>query len=153
MTAGSILLATALLLVVGLYVFRPILTPSRTLQATQRDTLVAQKEALLDQIRALEFDHETGKVLDDDFQARRTDLVTQAADTLRQIDTLPESNSVDEQIEAAIARLRNNVTQSPPTTLKQATLTPKAETRFCTQCGKSAQSTDKFCANCGSELR
>ena len=147
MTTGSILLATALLFLVGVYVFRPILAPThQPLPTTQRDTLLIQKEALLNEIKALDFDFETGQMPEESYQRERYKLIQQAADTLRQLDQLPaETDSVDEQIEAAIAALRG---------IKPAVKSANSHARpaTCTKCSQPISTGDKFCRNCGEKL-
>ena len=142
MTVGSILLATALLFLVGVYVFRPILTPSRYIPpATLKEKMLARKDALLINIRALDFDFETGKLAEATYQRERYNLVQQAADILYELDRLPEeTNSVDDQIEAAIAALRGI---SPA--VKTVAVT-------CSKCSHSISERDKFCRNCGEKL-
>ena len=60
---------------------------------TPYDDLLTQKEALMEQIRALEFDHDTGKLPDEEYNEHRADLVQQAADVLRQIDAMDSAES------------------------------------------------------------
>lgn len=147
MTTGSILLATALLFLVGVYVFRPILAPtSQPLPATQRDALLAQKETLLNAIKSLDFDFETGQMPEETYQRERYKLIQQAADTLRQIDQLPaDADTVDAQIEAAIAALRGI---KPAVKLIPDDVRPTT----CTKCSQPISSGDKFCRNCGEKL-
>lgn len=138
MTVGSILLAVALFVIVGLYVFRPILTPSRrTLSISQRDALLAEKDALLAQIKSLDHDYETGKVPMDEYEAERLQLKLAAADVLRQADTLPAAvtSDIDAQIEAAIRAIRE-----------------QGNAAMCKHCQASVTASDKFCRECGEAL-
>jgi hypothetical protein len=54
------------------------------------------------------------------------------------------TRKLDDEIEAAVARLRQGGTPAPATGDGQA--------RFCTQCGHAATAEDRFCAACGSKL-
>lgn len=122
MTIGSILLGIALLVVVGLVVLRPFL--ARQVQQTRgmsrREALQAQKEAVLDRIRELDFDNETGKLPDDEYQRRRRQLLAEAAEILRRLDSLPlavapsgnGTQDAEDEIEAAVNALRR--VPSPP---------------------------------------
>ena len=87
---GSLLLALALLVVVGLVVVRPFLfaPPSSQLARSKRDRLEAEKEQILAQIRALDFDYETGKMPDAEYGQTRERLLVEAAALLQQIDNL-----------------------------------------------------------------
>lgn len=116
MDLGSILLGAALLIVVAFAVARPLLD-----QASARDRapgpaegLLFERERLLTALRDLDFDHATGKLVEDDYAAQRAQLVAQGADVLRQLDALDAAPDgadqmqadQDSEIERAIARRR-----------------------------------------------
>lgn len=91
MPLGSILLSTALLLIVGLFILRPILFPVTT--NTSLDALgvsdespLDRKERLLSEIQTLEHDFETGKIPEPEYLRERTALVQSAAQVLREIE-------------------------------------------------------------------
>lgn len=120
MTIGSILLGAALLLVVALFISRPLWQPHSippVLELTPRQALEAQKDVILDQIRALDFDVETGKIPAAIHEQQRPRLVAAASELLKQIDALDQAaggEAVDEyrlahredEIERAIALMR-----------------------------------------------
>jgi len=179
---GSLLLALALLVVVALVVVRPFLfAPPSSAQATRskREELEAEKEQLLAQIRTLDFDHETGKMPDAEYQQTRERLLVEAAALLQQIDSLepasdarPEKAAVDE-IEAAIAERRR---QRAAADIEVAIAQRRAQSQgvasreraavvagnghggeaggraFCPQCGQPQDEGDRFCAFCGHKL-
>lgn len=143
MTTGSLLLGFAIFLVVLLFLARPFLAVpvgQTAVSFTPRQQLLAQKNGLLDDIHALDFDHETGKVPTAVYQPQRQQLVEAAAIVLQQLDQLgstPGYQQRDAEIEAAIAKLRQN------------RATPA---RFCPQCGQPVDANDKFCAACGHQI-
>ena len=145
MTTGSLLLGFAIFLVVLLFLARPFLavrTGQTAVSATPRQQLLTQKDNLLDDIHALDFDHETGKVPTAVYQPQRQQLVEAAAAVLHQIDQIGSDaryQQRDAEIEAAIAKLRQNHT------------TPTSA-RFCSQCGQPVDANDKFCAACGHQI-
>lgn len=103
MTTGSILIGIALLLIVGLFVARPFLVPSPPPEIiSERERLEAEKEALLARIRALDFDAETDKQAEEEWQGEREFLMQKATEVLRQLE---EAEDTDEAIEAAIAKI------------------------------------------------
>lgn len=116
MTVGSVLLGVALLIVVGLVVMRPFLTryALREKNVGRREALQAQKEAVLERIRELDFDNETGKLPDDEYERQRQQLLAEAAGILQRLDALAPaatnsgngSQDVQDEVEAAISRLR-----------------------------------------------
>ncbi len=162
MTVGSILLGIALFILVGLFVARPFLRPQDTEGVkSEFERLLQEKEHLLDQIQALDFDHETGKLPTEVHEIQRVRLVDQATAVLQAIDAgeqrtflapaLHADVDVDIEIEAAVARLRQQRQQKETTALP----TPAAangQARFCPQCGALTDPGDRFCANCGHNL-
>lgn len=127
MTIGSILLGVALLLLVALFISRPLWQPHTVppvLELTPRQALEAQKDVILDQIRALDFDLETGKIPAAIHEQQRPRLVAEASELLKQIDALDQAAGIagrpaggeaadeyrlahrDDEIERAIALMR-----------------------------------------------
>ena len=146
MTAGSILLGIALLLLVVLFLARPFLRDywqPPAISTTPYDALLAEKEALLDQIRVLDFDHETGKMPTAVYQPQRQKLIGEAAIVLEQMDSLNATTGLDAEIEAAIAGHRQVVPQPEP----------DSAARYCPNCGQLTDTTDNFCAACGHKLK
>lgn len=119
MTTGSILLGIALLVAVGLFVSRPFLRPAaggRT-NFNNRQALEAEKEAILVQIRELDFDHETGKVPAEEYETLRQRLLAEAAALFKELEALEPAASRPEaadDMEAAIARLRKKANTIDP---------------------------------------
>ena len=144
MDIASILLGLALLIVVGLFVGKPFLTdsaPKRPLSTKQQ--LLARKETLMNDLRELEFDHDTNKIPDDVYEFQRTALVKETAVILKQLDSPKDTQAVDDDIEAAIARAKSGKSAGG---MKKTAVSGKA---FCSNCGKSLDSNDKFCTTCG----
>ncbi|MCA9971049.1 MAG: zinc ribbon domain-containing protein [Anaerolineales bacterium] len=162
MTAGSILLGIALLAAVVLYLAYPFWgaqEQTRRRRQTQRDLLLEQKEALLAQIRSLDFDHETGKLPDEMHVQQRAGLMAEATAVLQQLDALSGKGEVDRAIEAAVARARRQ--PAPDDAIEAAVARARRRApaptnghaaRFCPQCGMAVTQTDKFCAACGHHL-
>ncbi|NCF64621.1 MAG: zinc-ribbon domain-containing protein [Chloroflexi bacterium] len=146
MTIGSILLGLALLIVVALFLAKPLLTakPQSTHSLDRRRQLEQRKQALLAEIQAVDFDHETGKIPTDVYELQRTQLMHEAAEVLREMDELPAStdDAISAQIEAAVLERRHHHAQSS-----------NGQAGFCTQCGQGLDLNDKFCARCGQAVR
>ncbi|MGD2077375.1 MAG: zinc ribbon domain-containing protein [Chloroflexota bacterium] len=168
MTFGSLLLGLALLVGVGLFVTRPIFTrdPHRKRRMSERKALLLQKEAVLTEIRALDFDYETGKVSDEEYQQQREAYLEDAAELLKHIDEIDERyletektplpaeqpQSEFDEIEAAIARRRGMAAKSAPAQKAPLAASSAARGNFCPQCGEAADADDRFCAYCGHQL-
>ena len=145
MAIGSILLGLALLIVAGLYLARPLLTvqPESKTYLTRRQQLEEEKEIYLAEIRALDFDHETGKVPPEVYEQQRAQLLSEAAAVLKALDEMSaEDGDVYSQIEAAVAERRH-----------QYAMSSNGQAGFCTQCGQPLDLGDKFCAGCGQPLQ
>jgi hypothetical protein len=178
MTIGSILLGLALLTLVGLYISRPLLAPAtRKRRQSSYSELQALKESYLTQIRSLDFDYSTGKIPEENYQQQRTELMAGATDVLRRMDALEEAAmpagpapdeqpepalseaDIDADIEAAVYRMRQSHLAPASAGSEPDAVTPVApaarsgETKYCPQCGHGADPGDKFCVNCGTELK
>lgn len=145
MTIGSILLALALFILVVLFLARPFLAPTSHEPAPlPHQKLLAKKETLLEQIRLLDFDFETGKVPEESYQPQRAYLLQEAATVLQQIDQLsPADSSIEAQIETAVSQLRQH---KPAPAMN-------GKGGYCHQCGQPVDLEDKFCASCGQKLK
>ena len=178
MTLGSILLGLALLILVGLIVARPLFKPDprrNKHKLSKYDALLAQKEALLVQIRSLDFDYDTGKVPERDYKDLRANYMAEATAVLKRLDELGVSQEVSEpaqalleddqvleetisrEIEAAVLSLRQSTQESNALSSKTAATDSahagNGKVKYCPQCGQPTDPEDKFCVNCGQQLR
>jgi hypothetical protein len=139
MDIGSILLGVALLLVVVFFVARPLTEQgaARERELTPGDQLSFERDRTLTALRDLDFDHATGKILDEDYAAQRAQLVAQGVGILKQLDALasraPRSNghapaSAEDEIEQAVARLRGRARPAAPSRAAAPTATAKPAT-------------------------
>lgn len=180
-TAGSLLLGLALGLVVVLFLLRPFLrqTDPNFETEEQIESLLAQKEALVQDLRSLDNDMEAGKVASELYAHDRPLLMRRAALVLQQLDrlgyheaaeatVLPTSPgasdlTLDDQIEAAVLRLRNPAQSDAaieaavlalrhPTASAGSVDTIPNTIPHCPQCGQTVDADDRFCANCGHSL-
>lgn len=120
-----------------------------------RSAMLLDKNVLLEQIRALDFEYETGKLPTEIYEAQREMLVQETAVILKKLDAAPVSNgnsaNLDAKIEAAISQIRGQ----HPTAVAAAPAKVAVEAGsagFCPQCGNPADVDDKFCSTCGNKL-
>ena len=146
MIIGSVMLGLALLIVVVLFLARPLLIvqPASSSSETWRRQLEQQKESLLTQIRGLDFDHDTGKIPTDVYELQRAQLMSQAAAVLQSLDEMDAGSEeqLRQQIEAAVAQRRH-----------QAIPASNGQGSYCSNCGLHLDLGDKFCARCGQAVR
>ncbi|MFN2138320.1 MAG: zinc-ribbon domain-containing protein [Candidatus Promineifilaceae bacterium] len=145
-TIASLLLGLALLVLLILFLIRPFFKPQAVVEADQgpQEALMAHKEALLEAIRGLDFDHETGKLPDQEYELQRAALMSQTAETLKALDELPAiplDDDVYAQIDAAVSALRG-----------RRTVTEGAQAYYCANCGHALDGSDRFCARCGQPI-
>jgi len=149
LTVASLLVGLALLVIVIMVVARPLLrpAPAEARPLTPREQLLDQKAAILDQIRALDFDYETNKIPQEVYELQRAFLMEQAADTLKKLDELPEATAgadVIAQINEAIVALRSRPVPSPGVVPAGS----NGRGGYCTHCGHELDQGHRFCARC-----
>ena len=122
MDIGSILLILALLILVALFVTRPIFE-RQTLHGSgeiasqdhELSSLLAERDRVLNALQELDFDNALGKIPQEDYPGQRARLMEYGAGVLRRIDELEASTSsqksteavdVEQRLEVAIAARR-----------------------------------------------
>jgi hypothetical protein len=178
MTTGSILFGVALLFGVLLFVAWPYFTDPRPQPSTlpsPRQQLLLHKDVLLEQLRQMDFDQETGKIDPEVYALARPRLIEEAALILKQLDDLADPHT-DSAIESAIAQIRTSQTAPLPTGAQGngtglptddaieaaiarkrssspsvALATPSGGRALATQVG-TATGEDRFCSQCGKPL-
>lgn len=120
MDIGSLFLIFGLLLLVGLFVARPLLE-NRSISIGRSDhehsALLAERERVLTALEELDFDFTLGKVPDEDYPEQRSMLLQRGAEVLRQLDGLATGASIKDpmeaRIEAAIAARKSERQRGP----------------------------------------
>jgi hypothetical protein len=121
--------------------------------------LQAQRDQILTILQELDMDHAIGKIEEGDYIEQRSVLVARGAAVLKELDQLVgvvvetggqeqsqdldsrmdnASRELEAQIEGAVAKLREQESDS--------------EDNFCSHCGKALVSGDRFCAHCGTVI-
>jgi len=121
MDIGSLLLILALLILVGLFIARPlfdrkaeVVTPSSSQLDHQRSALLAEHDRILNALQELDFDHALGKIPEEEYPFQRAALLQQGAGVLRQLDEFQaQAPTLDAEtrLEAAIAARRADAAQ------------------------------------------
>jgi rubrerythrin len=154
MELGAVLLLLAVLVMVVLFVARPLMNRSSEPLATPQaeSALLAERDRILSDLQELDFDYTLGKIPAEDYPVQRSLLVQRGAEILRQLDEIERQAArstarraarkrrlSDEDIEALIAQRR------------QARREKAAG--FCPRCGRPVLRSDKFCPACGHHLK
>ncbi len=177
MDIGSIFLILALLILVLLYISRPLLERSTTSgNPPQQDisTLLAERDQVVGSIQELDDDYNLGKIPSESYPTQRLILLQNGADILRQIDDhqlASNTMTAADRLEAAIVarRLTLDTNQSPAKknghavppvpddALEQRIASRRRSMQgkaggFCPKCGRPVQESDRFCPRCGATL-
>lgn len=175
MDIGSILLFFALLILVGIFVTRPLLERKAAIASSssaeiqhELSALLAERDRILTSLEELDFDHTMGKIPAEDYPVQRALLLREGAQVLRRLDELEQgapTHDLEARLEKAIAERRAAVQRETPAAQTagtedqvEALLAARRRARqvksagFCPQCGRPIQISDRFCPRCGREL-
>lgn len=175
---GSIFLVLALVILVGIFVSRPLLERRSQRVTAEEHTiseLLAERDRILDALQELDFDREMGKIPEEDYPRQRALLVQRGAEVLRRLDAMQEEHpgaDVDARLEVAMTARRAGLQASEAQPLAASDVAPEiyddelenliaARRRelngkaagFCPHCGHAIQQRDRFCAKCGATLK
>ena len=178
MDLGSIFLILGLLLLVALFIAKPLIEHKAiavSQEEHQLSSLMAERDRILNALQELDFDFTLGKIPEADYPAQRAALLQQGAQILRELDAhrqaVPASDA-EVRLEMAIAARRadaaraqlspnggsnRSIHQAPDDGL-EALIASRRRQRsekaagFCPQCGKPVQKSDRFCPNCGATV-
>lgn len=176
MDIASIFLILALLILVGLFIARPIFERKAVIVNSQTDlddhefsTLLAERDRILNALQELDFDQTLGKIPEEDYPAQRALLLQQGANVLRQLDTYNQrspAGDAEARLEAAIAgRRADTARQSSPLGLEGDETIPdqgqtslassddEVEARLAARRRERQGKSAGFCPQCGSPIQ
>ena len=121
MDIGSLLIILALLILVGLFISRPLIG-RKELKISSEDvkeehdysTLLAERDRTLDSLEELDFDYAVGKVPAEDYPSQRKALINRGVYILRELDKFEEQASevqAEARLESAIDARRTAAQQ------------------------------------------
>ena len=152
----SVLIAGAIITFIAL----PLFASSRAQdenEPTALETLMSQRDAAYDAMRDLDFDFQTGKLSDVDYNALRDKAKSRAAVVLQQLDAVQVQ---DHQLEQEIMQRRAakpTVASAPADDAIEQEIAKRrgksaTANMACKNCGTPYKSGDQFCAKCGNKL-
>jgi len=120
-------------------------------EVQQIERLVARKSVLMQSLRDIEFDHETGKLSDEDYERLKKKYERRAVRVMRDLDDLRGDADRDEQIDSALERrLQERADHAPePAADHQDDESAGIE---CPECAKELEPEARFCSRCGTPL-
>jgi hypothetical protein len=134
--------------VAALYlVLQPLLAPRAPKAAVFEplDPEETPKGVALAALKEIEFDKETGKLSEQDYESLKAKYTSRALEALRAEKSAMEAGDVEAMIAARVRSLRSAATSTPSTT------TPDAA-RVCPTCGPRPELDALFCSACGARL-
>jgi hypothetical protein len=125
-------------------VLQPLLRPaaSRALPAEPLDPEETPKGIALAALKEIEFDRETGKLSDADYEFLKAKYTAAALQALRGEQAGAASDDVEALIAAKVRTIRSASAMKPPNTGSPA----------CTTCGPRPETDAVFCSTCGLRL-
>lgn len=128
---------------------RPLFRKDETLESaiieeTQWDLLQRKKEVVLGNIQDLDFEYKCGKLSEEDYQKIRAEMTAEGARVLQKIDEIESSQDLDALIRREVAIRRNK---------HQESTASAGSGPVCPSCGAKNPITNRFCAECGVNLK
>lgn len=119
--------------------------------------LAARKAGLLESLREVEFDYNTGKLTDEDYKAAKSRYERATIKTMRALDEIHGGrgweSAVDKELNKRIAvnRQREQAAQHADTAPGQSAPKPVARIE-CPDCGKELEADARFCSKFGTTI-
>ncbi len=101
--------------------------------------LEERKEAIYAAIKEIEFDYQMGKLSEEDFKELRQQYKEEAIGLLKKIDQIQKK------------QFKKHTKSKKPTATQIHSDTK--EIHYCWMCGTAVTDSDKFCVNCGNQLK
>ena len=141
---------TLVLFGAGLYMFEPFLRRGAVAfgddyAETPLQGLLSQKDTIYSALKDLEFDYQTGKLSDDDYEELRKKFTGEASTVLGEIDALRSSK---EGRSKSGKKGRKNKTSATAVAVQVEV----QEEYACDKCGLAYKDGAKFCEDCGADL-
>jgi double zinc ribbon protein len=163
--AGEVLAAVLVGIAALWLVLQPLIGshPSPSLPFEPLDPEETPKGVALAALKEIEFDRETGKLSDDDYEFLKAKYTVAAVEALRQDQAETVSNDIEALIAAKVRSLRSATATTPPDTSPRSPASgsrpacdtcgprPEPDAVFCSTCGRRL-TTSQYCHPCGARL-
>ncbi len=132
MTIGAVLFGLALLAPIVSIVLRPLTRGGHPDDVAPKPDSPPRLEPVLAALRDLDFDHQTGKVAEEDYAPTRAELLARAAQAMAQ----DSDSTLEDVLERRVKEIRRQLDEAGPSA-------------YCAQCGSRLLPGDRFCPRCG----
>lgn len=122
----------------------------------QIERLVAKKSVALQSLQDIEFDYETGKLSEDDYERLKHQHERRAVRVMRKLDEVrggvDMEDEIDEALQAKLDGTSRNSFDSDGPGDRPVRSESEAVEHSCPDCGAELDSDDRFCSKCGLSL-
>ncbi len=108
--------------------------------------LMEQRDAVYAALKELDFDFQTGKLSQEDYETLRQQYRQQAVAILQQIDRVKQKGAVDLEVEAEIQIARARLQRQRKGQVRVA-----SKSWTCPECERVMTAEDNFCSGCGAK--
>ena len=147
---GAVLLGLVALWLVLQPLIRP--RPSSSLPLEPLDPEETRKGMALAALKEIEFDRETGKLSDEDYESLKAKYTGEAVDALRSEQAGLASNDLETLIAARVRWLHSAPADSPPSVTHPPPAATPGSGPLCDHCGPRPEPDAVFCSTCGRSL-
>lgn len=140
----SALLIGLFMLGASMYIFEPFIRGRVTgglkddYEETPLHHLLSRKDSIYTALRDLEFDYQTGKLSDDDYEGLRAKFTSEASVVLEEIDEMRAAKPSQKTKKGKKA--------------EKTAMTTASDGSTCDECGFAFKEGDKFCKSCGTKI-
>lgn len=113
-----------------------------------RDSLIAEKERLLNAIEEIDLEYELNKISSEEHTRNREILMGEAAKVLTELDKYPKSGSSKRKTTVSDEK-KDNLERMIADRRKQL---KREMSKKCPHCGETVDSSAQFCSHCGGAL-
>jgi hypothetical protein len=169
MDLGAVFFLLSVLILVGMYLYAPFVSRARHVDAQEEhelSSLMAERDRIINALQELDFDHNLGKIPDEDYPVQRAQLLQKGADVLRRLDAhqpgTPTPAAAESRLERAAAAHRADAPAAARPDLSDDDIESMIAARrkhikeksagFCPRCGQAVLVSDRFCPACGKSL-
>lgn len=125
----------------------------------QIEALSARKGRILQTLKDIEFDYETGKISEEDYEELRRRHERKALKIMRQLDDLREGDDdlledIDSEVSERLKKRRDSTDAGSPRdrSTDDASTGPGDRPIACPSCGRGLEADARFCDRCGTEI-
>lgn len=116
------------------------------------EELAARKSVLLQTLRDIDSDFETGKLSEEDYESMKEEYERRAVRIMQKIDDLRTGADVEADLDAVIEEARESSSDDSDRATNETNQDETAPTMSCPACGAAIESDDRFCSQCGESL-